>query len=251
MAHSSSVMAIVLAAGKGTRMKSELPKVMCLANGRPLLQYVIDALRAVGIHRIVNVVGYRADQVQAVFAGQPGIEFALQTEQLGTGHAVMMCREQLASHQGPVVIVAGDSPMLQARSLGRLLEEFQTGQPACVLGTLIHPDPTGLGRIVRDDSGKFIKIVEHRDANPHELAVREVNMSTYVFDAQSLLRSLDQLTADNQQREYYITDLPAILLRQGADVRALPVLDPIEALSVNTVEQLAQVEAALNEVQNS
>lgn len=246
MSTKHSLMAIVLAAGKGTRMKSELPKVMCLANGRPLLQYVVDALRAAGIQRIVNVVGYRADAVQAVFASQPGIEFALQSEQLGTGHAVMMCREQLATHRGPVVIVAGDSPMLQTRSLQRLLAEFDTGSPACVLGTLVHPDPTGLGRIIRDSAGKFIKIVEQRDATPEELAVREVNMSTYVFDAQSLLASLDQLTANNQQREYYITDLPAILLAQGADVRALPVLDPIEALSVNTVDQLALVEAALS-----
>jgi bifunctional UDP-N-acetylglucosamine pyrophosphorylase/glucosamine-1-phosphate N-acetyltransferase/UDP-N-acetylglucosamine pyrophosphorylase len=246
MTSPKSVMAIVLAAGKGTRMKSELPKVMCLANGRPLVQYVHDALRAAGINRIVNVVGYRAEEVQAAFAGQPGQEFALQAEQLGTGHAVMMCRQQLQSHSGPVVIVAGDSPMLQTKSIQRLLQEFTSGQPACVLGTLVHPDPTGLGRIIRDSAGNFLKIVEQRDASPAELAVREVNMSTYVFDAQALLSSLDQLTADNQQREYYITDLPAILLGRGADVRALPVLDPIEALSVNTVEQLAQVESALN-----
>ena len=238
--------AVVLAAGKGTRMKSDLPKVLCEANGRPLVSYVIDALRTAGVEGLVAVVGYQADLVQEKLSSVGNIEFALQAEQLGTGHAVMMCREQLASHNGPVVVVAGDSPMMQADSIKALLTEFESSQPACILGTLLHDDPTGLGRIVRDPDGKFTGIVKHKDATEEQLKINEVNMSTYVFDCQKMLAALDSLDNKNNQNEYYITDLPAIMLQGSEDVRALPVLKPIEALSVNTVEQLKDVEAATN-----
>jgi bifunctional UDP-N-acetylglucosamine pyrophosphorylase/glucosamine-1-phosphate N-acetyltransferase/UDP-N-acetylglucosamine pyrophosphorylase len=237
--------AIVLAAGKGTRMKSELPKVLCPANGRPLVEYVLDALRDAGIGRIIVVVGYRAGDVQRALASWSDLDFALQSQQLGTGHAVMVCRDRIAKHDGPVVIVAGDSPMLQASSLSRLLDEYRDGRPACVLGTLIHDDPRGLGRIVRDAAGKFVAIVEEKDANDIQREICEVNMSTYVFDCQKMLAVLDSLKADNRQQEYYLTDLPGLLLKQSEDIRALPVLKPIEALSVNTTEHLKLVEAQL------
>lgn len=239
--------AVVLAAGKGTRMKSDLPKVLCEANGRPLVGYVIDALRDAGVEGIVAVVGYQADLVKERLSSIENIQFALQEEQLGTGHAVMMCREQLANQNGPVVVVAGDSPMMQSSSIAALLEEFHSSDPACILGTLIHDDPTGLGRIVRDSEGKFVGIVEHKDATEDQLKIKEVNMSTYVFDCQKMLAALDGLGNNNNQNEYYITDLPAIMLANEQDVRALPVLKPIESLSVNTVEQLADVEKAMDE----
>lgn len=236
---------VILAAGKGTRMKSELPKVLCEAAGRPLVKYVIDSLREAGVGRLLVVVGYREELVREVLGNESDLGFASQTEQLGTGHAVMMCRESLAEHQGPVVIVAGDSPMLQADSVRALLDDFNRNRPACLLGTLKHPHPQGLGRIVRDAAGKFQRVVEEKDATEDERAITEVNMSTYVFDCQKMLAALGSLTANNKQREYYITDLPEILLAQGEDVRALACLQPIEALSVNTVDQLAEVEAAL------
>lgn len=241
-------LAIVLAAGKGTRMKSELPKVLCTATGRPLVAYVLDSLKVAGVAGFVVVVGYRAELVEETLGSDDSVQFALQAEQLGTGHAVMMCREALAKHNGPVVVVAGDSPMLQSSSIRTLLDEFEATEPACILGTLIHDDPTGLGRIVRDAAGQFTGIVEHKDATPEQLAIREVNMSTYVFDCQKMLAALDRLTNDNRQQEYYITDIPGILLRDGEDVRALPVLKPIEALSVNTVEHLRAVEEAMEEL---
>jgi bifunctional UDP-N-acetylglucosamine pyrophosphorylase/glucosamine-1-phosphate N-acetyltransferase len=241
-------MAIVLAAGKGTRMKSDLPKVLCEAGGRPMVQYVLDALRAAGVSRIVTVVGYRADLVRSALSGQKDLEFAEQTEQLGTGHAVQMCRPQLAEHQGPVLVVTGDSPLTQASSVKALFEEYDTSQPACILGTLNKEDPTGLGRIVRDDEGRFVKIVEEKDATPAEKQITEVNMSTYVFDASQLVNALDQLKNDNRQQEYYLTDCPGILKAEGKDVRALPVLLPCEALSVNTVDDLGGVEAELRKM---
>ena len=238
-------LAVVLAAGKGTRMQSELPKVLCQANGRPLIEYVLDSLRNAGVEKIVVVVGYKADEVKQALASYDNIEFALQTEQLGTGHAVMMCREAVASHNGPVVVVAGDSPMLQSDSIAALLKDFAETSPACILGTLIHDDPTGLGRIVRDGDNKFTGIVEEKDASDEQKAINEVNMSTYVFDCQKMLGALDRLTDNNRQKEYYITDIPGIMLTDNEDVRALPVLKPIEALSVNTVEHLKAVEEAL------
>lgn len=242
-------LAIVLAAGKGTRMKSELPKVLCEAADRPLVAYVIDALRKAGVGKVVAVVGYKADLVESTLkSSYDNIEFALQSAQLGTGHAVMMCREQLKAHDGPVVVVAGDSPMLQAESIKALLDDFASNQPACLLGTLNHDDPTGLGRIVRNDDGKFIGIVEHKDASPDQLKINEVNMSTYVFECKHLLAALDDLTDDNSQKEYYITDIPGILLKNDEDVRAIPVLKPIEALSVNTVDQLADVEREMKKL---
>lgn len=238
-------LAVVLAAGKGTRMQSELPKVLCQANGRPLIEYVLDSLRNAGVEKIVVVVGYKADEVKQALASYDNIEFALQTEQLGTGHAVMMCRQQIAEHDGACVVVAGDSPMLQASSIQALLEDYKQTRPACILGTLIHDNPKGLGRIVRDADQKFIGIVEEKDATPEQREINEVNMSTYVFDCQSMLGVLDSLTSNNTQNEYYITDVPGILLKQERDVRAMSVLKPIEALSVNTVEHLKMVEEAM------
>ena len=238
----STTMAIILAAGKGVRMRSELPKVLVPVCGRPMIRFVVEALQAAGVERHIVVVGYRADLVRTELGAVPGVEFADQTEQLGTGHAVMMCKSQLAEHRGPVVVVAGDSPMLQAESVATLLEQFKRQNVACVIGTVNRDDPTGYGRIMRDAVGSFVGIVEEKDAVPEQRAIREVNVSTYVFDAQELLWALDQLRADNSQQEYYITDCPAILLAAGKPVAALNVLKPCEALSINNPEELVLVE---------
>jgi bifunctional UDP-N-acetylglucosamine pyrophosphorylase/glucosamine-1-phosphate N-acetyltransferase/UDP-N-acetylglucosamine pyrophosphorylase len=236
---------IVLAAGKGTRMKSDLPKVLCQAIGQPLIHYVLASLRQAGVGRIIVIVGYRAELVESSLAHYDNIEFALQAVQRGTGHAVMMAEPLVRDHNGPVVVVAGDSPMLQSSSIRALLDEYARRRPACLLGTLEHDNPQGLGRIVRDENGDFVGIVEEKDATVQQRQIREVNMSTYLFDCQAMLGALGRLTDDNQQQEYYITDLPGILLKEGRDVRALPVLQPIEALSVNTEDQLAEVERVM------
>jgi bifunctional UDP-N-acetylglucosamine pyrophosphorylase / glucosamine-1-phosphate N-acetyltransferase len=241
----SPALAIVLAAGKGTRMKSELPKVLVPVGGRPMVRYVLDALSAAGVERVVVVVGYRAELVRAELADVPGVEFANQTEQLGTGHAVMSCRAALVGHTGPVVIVAGDSPMLQAESVRTLLAEFHRRGAACLLGTANRDDPTGYGRIVRNAAGEFAGIVEQKDATEEQKAIREVNLSTYVFESSELLWALDQLRADNSQGEYYITDCPGLLLAAGKRVEALAVLRACEALSINSAEELAAVEREL------
>ena len=232
-------------------MKSDLPKVLVPVNGRPMIRYVIDGLREAGIDRVAVVVGYQADLVRQELADEPGVSFALQEEQLGTGHAVMTCRDELVDQEGPVVIVTGDSPMLQASSVKALLDDYASTSPACLLGTAHRDDPTGLGRIVRDADGAFTGIVEHKDATPEQLEITEVNMSTYVFEPGALRTALDALTTDNAQGEYYITDAPGILLGMGKQVRALAALQPCEALSINTPDDLSVVEQEMKRMQGA
>lgn len=247
-------LAVVLAAGKGTRMGSDLPKVLHEAAGRPLVRWVLDALAAAGIHDRIVVVGYGAELVEQALADLPGVAFAHQREQRGTGDAVAAAaaaiRGRIAADPPgsarPIVIVCGDSPMLRPESVTALLAQFAARGAACLLGTSITADPTGLGRIVRDPAGRFQRIVEQKDATADERAIREVNMSTYVFEARALLHALAELRPDNAAGEYYITDCPGMLLREGRVVDAVPCLDASETLSVNTPAQLAAVAAALS-----
>ncbi len=244
----SQKLAIVLAAGKGTRMKSELPKVLVEVSGRPMIEYVLDALAAGGIERTIVVVGYRAELVRSSLAHRQGIEFAHQAEQLGTGHAVMACRDLLTDHRGPVLVVTGDSPLMQAASVSALMEEFERLPAACILGTASKEDPTGLGRILRNADGEFTGIVEEKDATHQQRRITEVNMSYYVFNCFDLLGTLDHLKADNAQAEYYITDCPGVLVNQTLSVRALNVLKPCESLGINTVDELSIAETMLEEL---
>lgn len=237
--------AVLLAAGKGTRMKSDRPKVLHEAGGRTLIEHVLAAVRAAGVKRVIVVVGYRADEVRAALAGQPGVEFALQSEQLGTGHAVMMCADALTGHVGPVFVLAGDTPLVRPESLVALLDDQWKANAACVIGTAETDANEGLGRIVRDAAGNFERIVEHRDATPEERAIRETNTGCYVFDGPALLAALAQLRPDNAQAEYYLTDCPALLKAQGRPVIASCRLTIEEALGVNTPEQLAEADRAL------
>ena len=239
--------AVILAAGKGTRMKSDLPKVLCEVMGRAMIQFVVDAVEESGFREKVVVVGYQAEKVVKELSHRENIRLVLQEEQLGTGHAVMVCRDEIGGHDGPLLVVAGDSPLIQVSSLTNLLEHFRQEKPACLLGTLKKEDPFGLGRIVRDENGDFVGVVEEKDATEDQRKITEVNMSTYVFDTQALLKVLSSLKNQNSQGEYYITDCPGLLLKEGKKVEALPVLKTCESLSINTVEELAIVEAEMQQ----
>jgi bifunctional UDP-N-acetylglucosamine pyrophosphorylase / glucosamine-1-phosphate N-acetyltransferase len=241
-------LAIVLAAGKGTRMKSELPKVLIDVGGRPMIHYVLDALQRSGVRDVIVVVGYRADDVRRELGSRAGLRFVEQTQQLGTGHAVMVCREALDTHEGPVLIVTGDSPLVRPDTLDELLAEFHRLRPACLIGTAHKDNPHGLGRIVRDAAGNFLAIVEEKDATIDQRRLTEVNMSYYVFAAEDLRWALDRIKPSNAQAEYYLTDCPGVLKAAGRPVAALALLRPTETLSINTFEELATVEAALKAI---
>jgi bifunctional UDP-N-acetylglucosamine pyrophosphorylase/glucosamine-1-phosphate N-acetyltransferase/UDP-N-acetylglucosamine pyrophosphorylase len=228
-------------------MNSDLPKVLCSVVDRPMIHFVLDALEKAGIKRLIVVVGYEADAVRQALAERMGragseIEFIEQTEQLGTGHAVQMCAKALANQTGPTIVVAGDSPLIQATSLRKLLDRLQSSEPSLLMGTLEKGDPSGLGRIVRGENGDFLSIVEHKDATEEQLKICEVNMSTYLFQTPDLLWALDQLSNDNAQGEYYLTDCVAILREAGKSVEALPVLQECESLSINNPSELKMVD---------
>jgi bifunctional UDP-N-acetylglucosamine pyrophosphorylase / glucosamine-1-phosphate N-acetyltransferase len=235
-------LAVVLAAGKGTRMQSDLPKVLFPVLGRPMIHWVLDALETGGVAQVVVVVGYRAGDVRAALAERQNVAFVEQAEQLGTGHAVRMAEPRLREHDGPVLVVTGDSPLIQPATVRKLREAFESDRPACLMGTILKEDPTGLGRIVRDAAGDFQAIVEEKDATDDQRRITEVNMSTYLFEGRDLVDTLGKLTNENRQREYYITDSPGILKAAGKKVFAWPILQPCEALSINSVAELQVVE---------
>ena len=243
--------AVVLAAGKETRMKSDLPKVLFPVCGKPMIEYVLDALDAAGVDEIVVVVGFKGELVRDAIKSRPNVKFAEQKELLGTGHAVMSCREQLEGFDGPVFIIAGDNPMLQSSSVVQLFEEYEKNAGdgvSCILGTVCKEDPFGMGRILRDESGNFYGVVEEKDATDEQRQIKEINMSYYIFNTPDLLASLSGLRANNAQKEYYITDVPAILLEKGKKILALPVLKEVECLGVNTQADVALVEETIQKL---
>lgn len=239
--------AIILAAGLGKRMRSDLPKVIHEVGGRPMVCAVVDACREVGCRRIVLVVGHRQELVRAVFEGQSDVEFAVQPEQLGTGHAVR-CAEALFAGEklspgNDVFVLAGDGPLIRGATLARLLGAHRAAHSLCALATSVIPDPTGYGRIDRGPDGAFRAIVEHKDCTPAQLALREVNPSYYVFDARALFATLAEVRKNPASGEYFITDVPGMMLARGQRVEVIPAVPPEDILSINTPEQLAEVDA--------
>jgi UDP-N-acetylglucosamine diphosphorylase/glucosamine-1-phosphate N-acetyltransferase len=241
-----SISAIILAAGKGTRMKSDLPKVLHKVLGRPMLSYAIDACAEAGCRRLIVVIGHEAEMVRAAFSGtDQAIRWVEQREQLGTGHAVMICREELAELSGPVLVLAGDGPLIRSATLRKLLETHKSSGAACTLATSILDDPGRYGRIVRDAKGDLAGIVEYLDATDAQRAIREVNVSLYCFDAATLREVIGRLSNNNAKGEYYLTDALALLRQAGKKLAAVAAVSPQEVLSINDVQELRQVEAIL------
>lgn len=241
----SSAVAVVLAAGKSTRMKSRLPKVLHPVCGRLMIDFVLDAAREAGVKKIVVIVGHKSDEVKAALSGHNDVVFAEQTEQNGTGHAVMMAEPELRGHDGSALILAGDTPLLQGSSLSSLLGACEQDRAACVIGTADTQDNEGLGRVVRDANGNFERIVEQKDANDEQQRITEINTGCYAFSTPLLLDSLNKLKPDNAQAEYYLTDCPRILMDDGHRVSASCSLTIQEAIGVNNRVQLAEVRAII------
>jgi len=240
MSNRPLVDAVVLAAGKGTRMKSDRPKVLHELAGRPLLAHVLDTARAAGIDRTVVVVGHQSDRVREACAA-PDLEFVIQEPQLGTGHAVQMAEHALRDG-GWTVVLAGDVPLLRAETLRRLVDETQAqGATASVL-TCVVDDAGAYGRMIKDADGNLVKIVEARDASPEELAIGEYNSGVYCYRTDRLKAALGSLTTDNDQGEYYLTDTVGWLVAAGDTVRTVSTVDTDEVIGINTVEELQAAE---------
>ncbi|MEM1355711.1 MAG: NTP transferase domain-containing protein [Planctomycetota bacterium] len=246
--NSRPVDAIILAAGKGTRMNSDLPKVLHEVAGRPMVWWVVQACKQAGVSRCILVVGYKGELVREAFAGELGVEFVEQAEQLGTAHAAQMAEPSFAGQAvGDVFVLAGDGPLIRGKTLARLLEVHRRTSAAATLATAVIDDPTGYGRIVRDAAGNFAAIVEQKDATENQRAIREVNPSYYCFRGESFFQTLDQVGSNNAQGEYYITDAPGLLKKQNQTVTVVDAVPPSDVLSINTPEQLAQVDRVLRD----
>jgi bifunctional UDP-N-acetylglucosamine pyrophosphorylase/glucosamine-1-phosphate N-acetyltransferase len=250
---------MILAAGLGTRMKSGRAKVLHELAGVPLISHVARAAFGLSPGSLFVVVGHQAEDVErAVRAGvdylvgrgataSPDLKFALQAEQRGTGHAVMAAREALSASKGPLVILAGDGPMIKGETLRRLVETHLSERNDATMLTVEMQDPTGYGRIIRGGEGGFLRCVEQKDASPDELAVREVAVSIYCFEVPALLGALDRLTTDNAQGEYYLTDVPGLMMAEGRRVGLFCHADAEEVLGINTRVELADLERKLRE----
>ena len=241
------VKAVVLAAGKGTRLGTndeDLPKVMRRACGKPLLGYVLDALSFIEKKDVIIVVGYKKGEVIGNFAGYT---YAVQTEQLGTGHAVKAAEEALAGFDGSVLVCCGDMPAVKRSTYESLVTDHFAGGNDCTILTGESAIALLCGRIVRGQGGEFREIVEDRDCTPEQNKITELNSGVYIFKAPMLLRALENLNRDNAQGEYYLTDVPAIMLSNGAKIGICRRDLGNEILGVNTPEQLTQIEEILRE----
>ncbi len=248
--------AIILAAGKGKRMAGAtggpdgqpLPKVLYPVADHPMVWWVVKACQAAGVARCIIVIGYEGQQVVKALEGEPGCHFVEQTEQLGTGHATQMALPLFESQQPrDVFVLAGDGPLIRPQTLNQLLAVHREHEAAATLATAVLDDPTGYGRVLREPDGSLAAIVEHKDATPEQLACREVNPSYYLFRSDELFKTLAQVKPLNSQGEYYLTDVPGLLKKEGKTVKVVDAVPQEDVHSVNNPEQLALVDRLMRE----
>lgn len=250
---------LILAAGLGTRMKSRRAKVLHELAGLPLIAHVLRAALELAPEAVFTVVGHQAEDVTKAVSdaaaqlegrsshARPDLRFVLQTEQRGTGHAVMAAREQLAKTNGQLVILPGDAPLINASTLIELVATHNAEKNDATMLTAMMDDPTGYGRIIRDKQGRFLRSIEQKDASTEELAVNEVGVSIYCFEIGPLVEALNYLTPDNAQEEFYLTDVPRILQSRGKRVGLVCHPNSEEVLGVNTRIELAELERKLRD----
>ena len=235
---------VIMAAGKGTRMKSDLAKVLHPLHGRPMIHYVIALARTLGSDRVIAIIGHQKERVREALADEK-IEFAVQEPQLGTGHAVMQTESLLQNDHGDVLVLSGDVPVLTEATMRKLIRLHQSESAVASVLTATMPDPTGYGRVLRHEDGRVRKIVEHKDASDEERRINEINSGIYMFQSQALFAALKKITNSNAQNEYYLPDVIKIFIDAGQKVCAYPTDNFREISGINTVEQLREAEAIM------
>lgn len=232
--------AIIMAGGKGTRMKADCPKVMCNVIFKPMISYVIDAVRGAGVEDICVITGYRHNEVEDYLSSvDSSIKTALQEPQLGTGHAVMQAREFISAHMDDdIIVLNGDAPLVDADTLNKAYDYHKSNENSITLISAIVEDTDGIGHIQRDENGKLLRIIEHKDANEEEKKINESNAGFYWFNAKDLMYALDNITNENAQNEYYITDSLEILINAGKNAGAYVVENSEVVLGANDRRQL-------------
>ncbi|MCZ0718031.1 bifunctional UDP-N-acetylglucosamine diphosphorylase/glucosamine-1-phosphate N-acetyltransferase GlmU [Aerococcus kribbianus] len=230
--------AIILAAGKGTRMKSKLYKVLHQVAGKAMVDHVLTTISQAGFDNVISIVGYGAEEVKSVLGERS--DYCLQAEQLGTGHAVLQAEDKLKDKDGVTLVICGDTPLLTAETIKELVARHEEEEAKATVLTAFAQDPTAYGRVLRDEQGFVQKIVEEKDANEAEKAVQEINTGTYVFDNKALFDALHQVGNDNAQGEYYLPDVISILQNQGQRISAYQMADLDESLGVNDRVALAK-----------
>jgi bifunctional UDP-N-acetylglucosamine pyrophosphorylase/glucosamine-1-phosphate N-acetyltransferase len=240
--------AIILAAGKGTRMKSELPKVLHPVGGIPMIEHLVNKLERIRMNFIFTIVGHKGELVKEHLGAR--VAYLEQAEQLGTAHAVRQAESLLKGKQGATVVLTGDTPLIKQSTIEHLLRVQKAMQCAGVVLTAIVDNPTGYGRIIRDhQSGDVIDIIEEKDATPEQKQIREVNTGIFCFDNQSLFQALPGITNNNEQREFYLTDIVKVMKKSGLSngkkrFEAIILQDPVEVMGINSPDQLAEADRA-------
>ena len=237
---------VVLAAGKGRRMKSDLAKVLHLLSARPLLAYVLGTVSALKPQRRVVVVGHQAEAVKSAFT-DPSINFVEQTEQLGTGHAVQQAEACLQDFEGDVLILCGDMPLMKSSTLEQLIRHHRKTVAGCTLLSLKTKETKDFGRVVRNSQGGVLGIVEHRDASAEEITIDEYNSGVYCFSKDILFKALGAIDNRNSQTEYYLTDTIDYLTRNGHDVQCVQTGEAAEIFGINSLEDLKVAETILQQ----
>ncbi len=247
----AETVAIILAAGISSRMNpappagdgvnTDIPKVLHQVCGRPMLSYVLDACWRAGVAKIYVVVGYGGQQVKETFSTDSDIVWVNQQHQKGTADAVLCCKEHLADFDGQTLVLCGDGPLVRPQTLKTLIETYRAEKPALALATAILDNPTGYGRIIRNENGNITGIVEHNDCTDEQLKIREVNPSYYLFNNKILFEALQKVKPDNAKKEYYLTDALSIIIAAGHKVTTIPAVRPEEAMGINDRDQLGKV----------
>ena len=247
-----SLGAVILAAGLGKRMNSDLPKVVHKVAGQPMVRWVVQACRESGANPIVLVIGHGGEAVKQAFAGDDDdIRYVVQDKQIGTGHATLCAKPALADFTGDLLVLAGDGPLIRAATIQAMHRKHLETRAAATMATSFIPDPTGYGRIVRENNGSFSAIVEHKNASPSQRIIREVYPSYACFDAKLLFQMLDQLKPDSVSGEYYLTEVFAMLKTRGHRIEIVDAVPPEDVLSINDPQQLAEVDGILRARLNS